>query len=426
MLVCLLKSCSSIDPRSSITHRWPTFLPDGKHFLYLGGTFGIGEGTAIYVASLESKESKLVLRANSNVEYAEGYLLYQRETTLMAQPFDAKRLETVGEAFPLAEQVQQGVGNVTAGFFSVSENGILAYLAGNENGSSQLTWFDRSGKQLGVLGDQAVYSSVRLSPDGKRATVNVIDPQSGRPDIWLYEVARNRRTRFTFDPAQERLLAWSPDGSSIAFSSNRKGHFDIYQKASSGAGNEELLMESNFDKQPTSWSTDGRFLLYWTIDTKTQADIWILPLSGDRTPFPFLNTEFNEGNGQFSPDGRWIAYFSTESGRVELYVAPFPGPGGKRQISTSGATVPARWREDGKEIFYLAPDNKLMAAEVNGQGATLEVGAVRALFEVRRGGPGSVYDVTTDGQRFLVNTAVEQKESSPITLVINWTADLKK
>ncbi len=426
MLVCLLKSCSSIDPRSSITHRWPTFLPDGKHFLYLGGTFGIGEGTAIYVASLESKESKLVLRANSNVEYAEGYLLYQRETTLMAQPFDAKRLETVGEAFPLAEQVQQGVGNVTAGFFSVSENGILAYQAGNENGSSQLTWFDRSGKQLGVLGDQAVYSSVRLSPDGKRATVNVIDPQSGRPDIWLYEVARNRRTRFTFDPAQERLLAWSPDGSSIAFSSNRKGHFDIYQKASSGAGNEELLLESNFDKQPTSWSRDGRFLLYWTIDPKTQADIWILPLSGDRTPFPFLNTEFNEGNGQFSPDGRWIAYFSTESGRVELYVAPFPGPGGKRQISTSGATVPARWRGDGKEIFYLAPDNKLMAAEVNGQGATLEVGAVRALFEVRRGGPGSVYDVTGDGQRFLVNTAVEQKTSSPITLVVNWTADLKK
>jgi len=414
------------EARGEVSHRWPTFLPDGKHFLYLGGTFGIGEGTAIYVASLESKESKLVLRANSNAEYAEGYLLYQRETTLMAQPFDVKRLETVGEAFPLAEQVQQGVGNVTAGFFSVSENGILAYLAGNETGSSQLTWFDRSGKQLGVLGDQAVYSSVRLSPDGKRATVNVIDPQSGRPDIWLYEVARNRRTRFTFDPAQERLVAWSPDGSSIAFSSNRKGHFDIYQKASSGAGNEELLLESNFDKQPTSWSRDGRFLLYWTIDPKTQADIWILPLSGDRTPFPFLNTEFNEGNGQFSPDGRWIAYFSTESGRVELYVAPFPAPGGKRQISTSGAAVPARWQGDGKEIFYLAPDNKLMSAEVNGQGATLEVGAVRALFEVRRGGPGSVYDVTADGQRFLVNTAVEQKESSPIILVINWTADLKK
>jgi len=239
-------------------------------------------------------------------------------------------------------------------------------------------------------------------------------------------VARDRRTRFTFDPAEERVSVWSPDGSRIAFSSNRKGHFDIYQKASSGAGSEELLLESDFDKQPTSWSNDGRFLLYWSTDPKTQADIWVLPLSGDRKPFPFLNTEFNEGNGQFSPDGRWIAYFSTESGRVELYVAPFPGPGGKRQISTSGATPPARWRGDGKEIFYLAPDNKLMAAEVNGQGAMLEVGAQRALFEIRSGGRGAVYDVTADGQRFLVNTSVEQRESAPITLVINWTADLKR
>jgi Tol biopolymer transport system component len=155
--------------------------------------------------------------------------------------------------------------------------------------------------------------------------------------------------------------------------------------------------------------------------------LWILPLSGDRKPFPFLQTESQEGNGMFSPDGRWVAYFSTESGNVELYVAPFPGPGGKRQVSTSGANTPAKWRKDGKEIFYLAPGDKLMAAEVNGQGATLEVGAVRQLFEIRRGGPGYVYDVTADGQRFLVNTAVEQKEpSAPITLVINWTADLKK
>jgi Tol biopolymer transport system component len=242
----------------------------------------------------------------------------------------------------------------------------------------------------------------------------------------VYEVARARRTRFTFDPAEERVSVWSPDGSRIAFSSNRKGYFDIYQKASSGAGSDELLLESDFDKQPTSWSSDGRFLLYWTNDPKTKADIWVLPLSGDRKPFPFLNTEFNEGNGQFSPDGRWIAYFSAESDRVELYVAPFPGPGGKRQISISGATPPARWRGDGKEIYYLAPDNKLMAAEVNGQGAMLEVGAVRALFEIRIGGPGYVYDATADGQRFLVNTAVEQKESAPITLVINWTADLKR
>jgi len=414
------------ETRGEVSHRWPTFLPDGKHFLYLSGTIGVGEGT-IYVASLESKESKLVLRANSNVEYAEGYLLYLSGTTLMAQPFDSKRLETVGEAFPIAEQVQTGIGNLAVGVFSVSDNGILAYQTGKMS-SSQLAWFDRSGKQLGLLGDQAVYTNVHLSPDGKSATVGIFDLLSGRPDIWLYEVARDRRTRFTFDPADERSVAWSPDGSRIAFSSNRKGHFDIYQKASSGVGSEELLLESNLDKYPTSFSSDGRFLLYWASDPKTGADLWVLPLSGDRKPFPFLQTESQEGNGKFSPDGRWVAYFSTESDRVgvELYVAPFPGPGGKRQISTSGGLPPATWRKDGKEIFYLAPDNKLMAAEVNGQGATLEVGAVRSLFEIHSGVTGNPYDATADGQRFLVNTAVEQTTASPITLVVNWTADLKK
>ncbi|HKA20618.1 MAG TPA: protein kinase [Blastocatellia bacterium] len=417
------------ETRGEVSHRWPTFLPDGTHFLYLGGTTGVGEGPAIYVASLKSRESKLVMRDTSNVEYAQGYLVYMHGDTLMAQSFDAGRFETEGEGFPIAEQVQHvGVAGpqiMSVGAFSVSENGILAYQMGKATGASQLAWFDRSGKQLGVLGDQAVYTNVRLSPDGKRASVGIIDPQSGRPDIWLYDVARDRRTRFTFDPAQERTVAWSPDGNRIAFASNRKGHFDIYQKDSSGAGSEELLLESNFDKFPTSFSTDGRFLLYWASGLKTGADLWILPLSRDRKPFPFLQTDSNEGNGMFSPDGRWVAYFSTESGSVELYVASFPGPGGKRQVSTSGAIPPAKWRNDGTEVFYLSLDDKLMAAEVNGKGATLEVGAVRPLFEIRRAGPGYAYDVTADGQRFLVNTAVEQKESAPITLVINWTADLK-
>ena len=419
------------ETQGDISHRWPTFLPDGKHFIYAGGIRGFDQGAAVYIASLQSNESKLVLRASSNVEYAQGYLVYLRGSTLMAHPFDTGRLETTGEAFPIAEQVQRagfsGPQSLTAGVFSVSETGVLAYQMGKATGPVQLAWFDRSGKQLGVVGDQADYRNVRLSPDGKRASVVIIDPQSGRADIWIYEVASDRRTRFTFDPGEERATAWSPDGSRIAFSSNRQGHFDIYQKDSSGAGSEELLLASDVDKYPTSYSIDGRFLLYWANGLKTGADLWILPLSGDRKPFPFLQTESQEGNGMFSPDGRWVAYFSTESGNVELYVTPFPGPGGKRQVSTSGANTPAKWRKDGKEIFYLAPGDKLMAAEVNGQGATLEVGAVRQLFEIRRGGPGYVYDVTADGQRFLVNTAVEQKEpSAPITLVVNWTADLKK
>ena len=412
--------------RVELTHRWPYFLPDGQHFLYLsrGASVSETETGTIYVTSLASKESKLLLRANSNVAYAQGYLLFLRGATLMAQAFDAKRLETVGDAFPIAEQVQSEP-SIARGVFAVSDNGVLAYQTGSAKNGSQLAWFDRNGKQLSVLGDVAIYSYPHLSPDGKMLTVAIVDPQNGNQDIWLYEVARGLRTRFTVDPGDERSPVWLPDGSRIVFSSNRKGHIDLYQKSASGVGSDELLLESDLEKHPMSWSPDGRFLLYSTVDPKTKVDLWVLPLGGDRKPFPFLQTEFNEFDGQFSPDGRWIAYTSDESGRNEIYVAPFPGPGGKQQISASGGRQP-RWRGDGKEIFYLAPDNKLMAAEVNGPGASLVIGAVRPLFEAHPYESGYVYDATADGQRFLVNSVVEQKASAPITMVLNWTADLKR
>ncbi|PYS32627.1 MAG: hypothetical protein DMF75_11500 [Acidobacteria bacterium] len=403
--------------RQDRSHRWPSFLPDGNHFLYLG--------VGIRVASLDAPEGKLLLQADSNAVYAQGYLLFVRERTLMAQPFDTKRLEMAGDAVPIAEQVQVGGGG-GRGAFSVSEQGILAYRTGDVGSGAQLTWFDRSGKQTGVFGDLANYASLHLSPDGKRAAVSI----GGRNgDIWIYELARGLRTRLTFDPEAQHDVIWSPDGNRLVFNSSRKGRLDLYQKAADGSGSEELLVESDVDKYPISWSPDGRFLLYGTtFDVpKTKTDLWVLPVSGDRKPFPFLQTVFNESFGQFSPDGGWIAYKSDESGRDEVYVTLFPGPGGKRQISTAGGAFP-RWRSDGKEIFYLAPDNKLMAVEVKGQGATLEVGAARVLFDVRPGNPtsGYQYDVTSDGQRFLVNISVDQKASSPITVVINWTADLKK
>ncbi len=411
------------EARGETTHRWPYFLPDGEHFLYLSATgpaLDVGGAAAICVASLASQEGKLLLPADSNAVHAEGYLLFLRERTLMAQPFDTKRLATTGDAFPIAEQVQSTLRGT--GIFSVSE-GVLAYQTGSGVSGSQLSWFDRIGKPLGMLGDLALYNNLCLSPDGKRATVAITDPQTRGEDIWLYEVARGLRTRFTFDPADERQQAWSPDGSRIVFSSNRKGRFDLYQKVASGAGNEELLLESNLDKFPNSFSPDGRFLLYHAFDPKTRSDVWVLPLEGGQTPFPFLQTEFNELRGQFSPDGRWVAYQSDESRRDEIYVAPFPGPGGKRQISTTGGQQPI-W--PGKEIFYLSPDNKLMATEVNVKGATLEVVVVRPLFEISPSGAAYAYAVTAEGQRFLVNTAEEQKASAPITLVLNWTADLKR
>jgi len=415
------------EARGELSHRWPCFLPDGRHFLYLGrgSILSEGETAAICVASLDSQGSKLLLRANSNTAYTQGHLLYLREGALLAQPFDAKRLETTGDAFPIAEQIQH-IPALGRGVFSVSENGVLAYQTGSATGNLQLTWFDRSGKPLGVLDDPAPNANPKLSPDGKRLAVVITDPQTGHPDIWLYELARGIKTRFTFDPAGEREPIWSPDGSRIVFTSNRKGHFDLYQKSANGAGSEELLLESNFDKAPSSFSPDGRFLLYSAVDPKTKADLWVLPLGGDRKPFPFLQTEFTESFGQFSPDGRWIAYRSDESRGGEIYVAPFPGPGGQRQVSTAGGRQP-RWRGNGKELFYLSPDDKMMAAEVNGQGATLEVGAVRPLFEARQSVTGGfLYDVTGDGQRFLINAAVEQKASSPIILVQNWTVDSKR
>jgi Tol biopolymer transport system component len=406
-------------------HVRPFFLPDGQHFLYRAAT-GPGGGP-IYVGSLNSAERKLLFSADSsNVVYSRGYLLSLRETTLMAQPFDAQRLVLTGDAFPIAENILTGVTTNPTGIFSVSENGVLVYQTGTATAGNQLLWLDRNGKQISVLGDPALYTDLELSPDGKRTSFSITDQAGKGRDIWLYDVVRGLRTRFTFGPGAAISSIWSPDGSRIVFNANRKGHLDLYQKSSSGAGTEEVLLEDNVDKYPTSWSPDGRFILYRSGVGQTSREFFILPLSGDHKPVRFLNTKFDEGFGQFSPDGRWVAYRSNESGRNEIYVAPFPGPGGKWQISIAGGELP-RWQHDGTEIFYLAPDNKLMAATVNGKGASFEVRAVKPLFETRivLGGRYQ-YAISADGQRFLINTPSEQAASAPITVVLNWTAGLKK
>jgi eukaryotic-like serine/threonine-protein kinase len=404
-------------------HRGPVFLPDGRHFLYRAK---MDRGTGlIYIASLDSADRKLLLNVDSGTYvYSEGHLLFLRGTTLMAQPFDARHLVLAGDAFPIAEQIQ--VQNATGpgfGLFSASSTGVLAYQTGTGTTATQLVWFDRTGKRVGTLGDSATYADLVLSPDEKRASVSISDGK--QRDIWAYDVARGLRTRITFDPADELNSVWSSDGSRLVFNSRRKGHLDLYQKASSGAGAEEVLLEDNRDKSPQSWSPEGRFILYTSSGPPTGDDLFVLPLSGDRKPVPFLQTPFNEYDGQFSPDGRWVAYGSDESGKDEVYVAPFPGPGGKWQISTAVGTFP-RWRRDGTEIFYLAPDNNLMAAAVNGKGSSFEVGAVKPLFEARALDPTrNSFAVSADGQRFLINTD-PQTTSAPITVVLNWAAGLKK
>ena len=443
---------TSLNADNGETQHWfPFFLPDGRHFLYFAvgnKTVGPSSPNGIYVSALDSNQRKLLVPGGSTAMYALGYLLFLREQTLMAQPFDVERLELTGDAVPIAERVMIGGASGMAGAFSVSETGVLAYQtgpadAGGQAGApTQLVWFDRSGKQIGALGEQARYGDLELTSDGGRVAVSLFDRARRGRDIWLFDIARGLRTRFTFDPADEMTSVWSPDASRIVFNARRKGHWDLYQKASSGAGTEEELLADSVDKVPLDWSPDGRFILFGVGAFQATADLWVLPLFGDRKPFPFLQTPFSEVPGRFSADGRWIAYASNESaGRYEVYVAPFPGrggapgaapgletPGDKWQVSTAGGRWP-RWRSDGKEIFYLAPDKKLMSATVNGAGSAFEVGAVRPLFDTRAltiGNTGSMYDVSPDGQRFLVNTLAEEAAPAPITLVVNWPALLKK
>jgi Tol biopolymer transport system component len=291
---------------------------------------------------------------------------------------------------------------------------------------SPLVWFNRSGSQTGII-QLGASGDLELSPDGAQATVTVFDLNS---DIWTVDLKHESRTRFTFDTAHEGMSAWSPDGR-IAFSRSARGGGmpggDLYVKPANVVAAEEVLLQNSLEKYPMSWSPDGRFLLFGVdAGPPTNRDLWVLPLLGDRKPYPILQTRFNETFGKFSPDGRWVVFTSNEAERNDVYVMPFPGPGPKVLVSRAGGDLP-RWRRDGKEIFYVAPDNRLIAATVNGRGSTFEVEAAQTLFEVHPGGFRYFYDVTPDGERFLVMTQREQPSSiTPITLVVNWAAQLKR
>ncbi len=412
------------------SHRFPCFLPDGRRFVYFvrGAR---AEASSIYVGSLDSKETKRLFSADSGAAYSPpGYLLYVREGTLMAQAFDAERLELRGEAVPVAEAIIALDLSSNFARFSVSDNGVLVYYAGGEfDLQEQLTWVDRQGKQIGTVGRPGNYGFRRLSPDDKRLALSQRNPQTGRLDIWLMELARDDTlTRFTFDPANEVWPIWSPDGTRIAFASNRDGQINLYQKLSSGAGNDEELLKSERSKFPDDWSSDGRFIAYHVLG-KTRADLWILPLFGDRKPFTFLQTPFGERNMRFSPNGRWVAYTSDETGTREVFVQSFPAGGGKWQIS-SGGGGPPKWRSDGRELFY-ANAGKLMAVEVKTGAETFEAGTPKQLFEIRAAalsgsGGAAAFDASADGRRFLVAIPVQEASFTPITLVLNWTADLKR
>jgi eukaryotic-like serine/threonine-protein kinase len=411
---------------SEFSHRWPVFLPDGRRFLYLAQASLTGtEKNGIYAATLDGGERKLLFNGNTNVVYAPpGHLLFQRDRTLLARPFDPKALRFTEEAFPVAENVSLFM-NVASAAFTASDTGLIAYQTGRGGGQTQLTWLDRAGKPVGTVGAPGYLAGARLAHDGRRLAVGTEDSQ-GFADIWIYDLERNTPTRFTFDPNADFAPIWSPDDSRIVFSASRKNPADLYEKNSAGTGSEAPLIASITFKVALDWSPDGRVLLFQANDPRTRNifDLWTYSVA-DRKATPFLQTPFNEIMGSFSPDGRWIAYVSNESSREEVYVVPFPGPGGKWQISTAGGRAPL-WTRGGREIVYVAPGDEITAVEVS-TAPTFRAGIPRALFKTRlRPPPGRQFDVTPDGERFLVNLRPGDEVSDPVTLVQNWAADRRR
>ncbi len=421
--------------RGETAHYSPFFLPNGRHFLfYVQHNDPTKQG--IYVCSLDGGETKLVLTTEVRTYWAginsaapsEGWLVFMRQGALLAQPFDFSRYQLSGDPIRLAETMRTNPAG-WHGRFSLSDDGVLVFLEGRVN--QQLTLADRAGQKLRTVGSLGAYSSLRFSPDEQRVAVGRFDSQGQLPDIHVLDLAGERDTRFTFDPADDSFPLWSPDGSRIVWGSRRSGRLDLYWKAANGAGTDELLWKSAYNKNPQDWSADGRFILYLEVTPQTNSDLWIFPLTGDRKPWPWLKTEFIESFARFSPDGKWIAYTTNAPGRYEVYVRAFnpdaPDAGGQWQISTNGGARPL-WRRDGRELYYISAEEKLMAVDVT-LGAEVKAGTPRTLFDLRdlRAVVNNVgYAATGDGQKFLFVTSAEDAYLTPFTVVTNWMAAVKK
>jgi eukaryotic-like serine/threonine-protein kinase len=403
-------------------YAWPQFLPDGQHYLFIAHTVALE--ASVRVGTLGSNRTVTLLSAGPKALYATpGYLFYMSKSTLMARPFDAKRLRFTGEATPLVAAVgMSGPGPYAFGYFSASQTGVVAYKtsAGNE---SQMTWFSLKGKELGKIGQPAYYTNPALSPGGNRLAVGLGVP--GNRDIWVYDLKRGTGSRLTFKPADDLNPAWSPDGSRILFTSTRDGQRDIFEKSADGLGNAQPVYASKQQaKSLNATSPDGRYAIY---DTTALANLWILPLFGERKPFPFVHGGFQAAEAQFSPNGRYIAYASEETGKREVYVQTFPQHLGKGEVSTSGGMEPM-WRRDGKELFYLSLDDRLMAVNVKTDPPPFQAGIPKPLFQVKliAGDWRNRYVVSPDGQRFLMLVPAGQAKPVPIVVVVNWPALLKK
>jgi Tol biopolymer transport system component len=415
--------------RSEQSHRWPVFLPDGKHFIYFAVNFGgKKEFNAIFLGSLDSQEKRLLVSTSAQAAYADpGYLLYLRDNkTLVAQPFDQRRYVLSGEPHPLSDEVLH-FPQVNRAVFSVSGGDLLVTQTGRGLSVSQLTWFDRSGKPAGTVGIPGSYFNVRLSPDGRRVAVDQTDLTGRSGDIWIHEPARGARTRLTFDPSSNVTPTWSPDGRQILFSSNRGlSSGGLYLKNVDGSGPEEEVADTGavaLLANVWDWSRDGKYILF-----AKGNELWSLSRP-ERLAKPLLQAKWTVRNAQFSPDGRWIAYASNETGGWEIYVSPFPSGAGKWQVSSAGGQEP-RWRHDGKELFYVSAEGKIMALAVTA-GASFKADSPVALFQTHRRQSVSLpdvfsYDVSGDGQKFLILTKVDEANAAPLSVLLNWASDIEK
>jgi eukaryotic-like serine/threonine-protein kinase len=420
--------------RREINHYWPSFLPDGRHFLFLATAKASNTTKAtpsVYVGAFDGSERTPLASIHSRAVYAApGYLLFEDQGTLLAQAFDVARRSLTGQPVPLADGVA-AARTIGTAHFSVSATNALAYLGSGD--SFEMMWYDRRGTATSPGWTKQWYGEPRLSPDGRRAVVEVFDPRSGAADLWIYDLLRNVPTRFTAESPTDKNAVWSPRNDGILYTTEQGGSPNIYFRGFGAGGDLQAMVVNPGPVFADDWSPDGNWIAYTATTTRSGQDLWLKPLTGDRKERPFLNTRFDEESARFSPDSRWLAFSSTETGAsAEIYVARVDQPGERVRISTGGGTGP-RWRRDGKELFYAAADGRTIMSVAIDSLAPFRARTPTRLFTLgldstvtRTRVRNTVYDVSPDGQRFLVSVPVGQPASSQITLVLNWQAILRR
>jgi Tol biopolymer transport system component len=423
-------AATAIDPKRHTTHRWPWFLPDGKHFLFLATshTGGDPKQNGVYLGSVDNLESRLITGSDSAAQFASGNLLYRLGTALVAQPFDPQSGKLSGPAVPLVGNLRDDVG-VWRSVFATSQNGVLVYEEGNATAArTRLTWFDRAGKELGTYDvRENTIANVRLSPDGKRVAFITGSPASA---VWTLDLERKTKTRVTFDQLPVWEPTWTVDGKTLVFTlavAQGGDNVEIHTKAADGSGTEKnLTAEANNYHYP-AFTPDGKYLTYIWGDGETMVSLWIVPTTGDSKPVAIVQPPSSKSNingYRVSPDGHWVAYVSDESGQNEVYLTSFPEGKGKWKVSGNGGAYPA-WSADGREVFFNNLNDDILACTIAAKGAEIEIGAPQLLFHARMPGVGTGFDVSPDGKRFLVNLA-EGETAAPLKIISNWPAELRK